>query len=65
MKSILIRDSVFETNSSSAHSLSINKGNKILNVFDTLKPYENGIVNINCGGYDFTRQKPSRTNDTK
>lgn len=65
MKTILIRDSVFETNSSSAHSLSINKGNKIINVFDTLKPNENGIVNINCGGYDFTRQKPRRTNDTK
>ena len=64
MKTILIRDSVFETNSSSAHSLSINKGNKILNVFDTLKPNENGIVNINCGGYNFNRQKPRRTNNT-
>lgn len=64
MKTILIRDSVFETNSSSAHSLSINKGSKILNVFDTLKPNKNGIVEIDCGGYDFTRQKPRRTNDT-
>lgn len=62
---MLIRNSVFETNSSSAHSLSINKGSKVLNVFDTLKPDKNGIVEVNCGGYDFTRQKPRRTNDTK
>ena len=67
MKNILIRNNVFETetNSSSAHSLSINKGFKILNVFDTLKPDENGVVKINCGGYDFTRQRPRRINDTK
>ena len=65
MKTILIRDSVVETNSSSAHSLSINKGSKILNVFDILKPNRNGVVEINCGGYDFTRQKPRRTNNTK
>lgn len=64
MKNILIRNSVFETNSSSAHSLSINKGSKILNVFDTLKPDKNGVVRINCGGYCFSRQEPRRTNDT-
>ena len=63
-RNILIRNSVFETNSSSAHSLSINKGNKVLNVFDTLKPDENGVVKIDCGGYNFNRQKPRRTNDT-
>lgn len=65
MKNILIRNSVFETNSSSAHSLSINKGSKILNVFDTLKPDKNGVVRINCGGYCFSRQEPRRTNDIK
>lgn len=64
-KNKLVRTSVFETNSSSAHSLSINKGNKVLNVFDTLKPDKNGVVRIDCGGYKFTRQKPRRTNDTK
>ena len=65
MKKILIRSNVFETNSSSAHSLSINKGNKVLNVFDTLKPDKNGVVKIDCGGYNFKRQDPRRTNDTK
>lgn len=48
MKTILIRDSVFETNSSSAHSLSINKGvNKILILGEKDFGYNSGKVDLN------------------
>lgn len=59
----LIRKNVFETNSSSSHSLSINHNKK--KVYDTLKVDSKGIVKINCGGYNFYRQYPRRTNNTQ
>lgn len=59
----LIRKNVFETNSSSCHSLSINYDKK--QIFDTLSVDEGGVVRINCGGYNFCRQKPRRTNNTE
>lgn len=59
----LIRNGVFETNSSSNHSLSINYGEK-KRVYDTLPVNEDGSVIIDCGGYDFSRQEPRRTNNT-
>ena len=58
----LVRKGVFETNSSSCHSLSINYDKK--EVFDTLDVDEDGVVRINCGWYNFCRQHPRRTNDT-
>lgn len=64
MNKKLIRNGVFETNSSSAHSLSINYGDK-KKVYDTLEMYKDGVVIIDCGNYDFCRQKPRRTNDTR
>ena len=59
----LIRKGVFETNSSTCHSLSINYDKK--EVFDTLPVDEDGVVRINCGGYNFSRQHPRRTNNTE
>lgn len=56
----LIRKNVFETNSSSCHSLSINYDKK--QIFDTLKVDSNGVVKIDCGNYNFCRQRPKRTN---
>ena len=60
----LIRKGVFETNSSSAHSLSINYGEKV-ELYDNLTPDEDGVLRIYCGGYNFSRQYPRRTNDTE
>ena len=60
----LIRKGVFETNSSSAHSLSINYGDKV-ELFDNLSPDKDGVLRIYCGGYNFSRQYPRRTNDTE
>lgn len=60
----LIRNGVFETNSSSAHSLSINCGDKV-ELYDNLTPDEDGVLRIYCGGYNFSRQYPRRTNDTE
>lgn len=59
----LIRRKVFETNSSSAHSLSINYDKK--KIYDTLKVDSDGVVRINCGYYNFCRQNPRRTNNTE
>lgn len=64
MNKRLIRNGVFETNSSSSHSLSLNYGEK-KRVYDTLKVNDDGVVTIDCEGYDFQRQKPRRTNDTE
>lgn len=64
-KNKLVRTSVFETNSSSAHSLSINKGKHKPKIYDTVYPDKDGVVRIDCGIYNFCRQKPRRTNDTK
>lgn len=61
----LIRENVFETNSSSANSFSLNKGKKAPHIYDTLYPDEDGTVRIDCGIYNFNRQMPKRTNDTK
>lgn len=59
----LVRTSVFETNSSSAHSLAfatdINGA-----VYDTVYPDEDGCVVIPCDDYYFARQEPRITNDT-
>ena len=63
MKNRLVRKAVFETNSSSAHSLTINDGRRSLHVYQTLKPNKKGVVVVDCGGYNFCRQKPRRTND--
>lgn len=46
----LIRTGVFETNSSSNHSLSLNYGEK-KRVYDTLPVNEDGSVIVDCGGY--------------
>ena len=64
-KKKLIRKSVFETNSSSAHSLSVNDGKHKPKIYDTVYPDKDGVVYIDCGGYNFGRQKPRRTNNTK
>lgn len=49
----LIRKGVFETNSSSAHTLIVNK--EAPKVYDTLEVNEQGNVVINCYRYDFGR----------
>lgn len=60
----LIRKSVFETNSSSAHSLAfatdINGA-----VYDTVYPDEDGCIVIPCDDYYFARQVPRITNKTE
>ena len=59
-KNRLIRKSVFETNSSSSHSLAI-VGDI---VYDTLEVGKDGSITIEVGGYDFGRQIPRVTNNT-
>lgn len=56
----LIRKGVFETNSSSSHSLAI-VGDI---VYDTLEVGKDGSIIIEVGGYDFGRQIPRVTNST-
>jgi hypothetical protein len=57
----LIRKSVFETNSSTCHSLVINR-NGVDSVYSRLYPNENGVVEIYCGYY-FGRGNTIRIND--
>jgi hypothetical protein len=59
-KNRLIRKSVFETNSSSSHSLAI-VGDI---VYDTLEVGKDGSITIDVSGYDFGRQIPRVTNNT-
>ena len=60
MKNRLIRKGVFETNSSSSHSLAI-VGDI---VYDTLEVGKDGSITIDVSGYDFGRQIPRVTNST-
>ena len=57
----LIRNKVFETNSSSAHSLTISHGE----VYDSLFVDEDGVCRVDCGGYSFCRGSGRRTNSTE
>lgn len=60
----LIRKSVFETNSSSAHSLAFATDISGA-VYDTVYPDKDGYVVIDCSDYYFARQVPRITNKTK
>lgn len=57
----LVRKSVFETNSSTCHSLVINRDG-VDAVYSRLYPNENGVVEIFCG-YSFGRGGTRRIND--
>ena len=56
---ILIRRFVFETNSSTSHSLTISHND----VFDTVPVDPDGVVRIDCSGHSFCRGNAWRTND--
>ena len=60
----LIRKSVFETNSSSAHSLAFATDISGA-VYDTIYPDKDGYVVIDCSDYYFARQVPRITNKTE
>lgn len=62
MKKVLVRHGVFETNSSSCHSVSVATENTDL-LMDTLYPNEDGIVVINGGkfGRYFERHNDAQT----
>ena len=60
----LIRKSVFETNSSSAHSLAF-ATDISGTVYDTIYPDKDGYVVIDCSDYYFARQVPRITNKTE
>lgn len=60
----LIRKSVFETNSSSAHSLAFATDISGA-VYDTVYPDKDGYVVIDCSDYYFARQEPRITNKTE
>jgi hypothetical protein len=51
MKKRLIRQSVFETNSSSAHSISLGKDTGKQFLLDTLYPDQNGIITLTGGEF--------------
>ncbi len=59
----LIREGVFETNSSSAHSISLGKDTGKAFVLDTIYPDSNGNITIYGGefGWEFDRHHDART----
>lgn len=63
MKKRLIRQSVFETNSSSAHSISLGKDTGKQFLFDTLYPDQNGIITLTGGefGWDWFKENDAFT----
>jgi len=58
MKKRLIRQSVFETNSSSAHSISLGKDTGKQFLLDTLYPDQNGTITLTGGefGWDWFKE---------
>jgi hypothetical protein len=54
----LIRNSVFETNSSSQHSMSISEGNI---VYDSISPDYDGVIRLSGGEYGWQTEKHNST----